>query len=165
MEDLRYWIWLSRIENVRKKVLYDLLEEYRLPEKIWNLNKDELIQLGLSKAIADNITNEEYKRNLDKYLQYMKKNRIEIITIYSRYYPENLKEIYDPPLSIYVKGNKEILNNLGIAIIGCRKATMYGENTAKKFAYNLSKANINIISGGARGIDTYAHLRYLGGKR
>jgi len=111
--------------------------------------------------IVDKIIDPKYKKNLDKYLEYMDKNNIDIITIYDEDYPNNLKSIYDPPISLYIKGNKKILNDKSISIIGCRKCTKYGENIAKKFAYNLSLNNINIISGLARGIDTYAHMGAL----
>jgi len=159
MQELAYWIWLSRIENVGKKRIFDLLQRYKTPEKLWNASKEELISLGISEKKAEKITKIEYKQNLDKYIEYMRKTGIHLITINSEYYPYALKNIYDPPIAIYVKGNKEILNNFAIAIVGCRKASKYGEDISKNFAYELSKANINIISGGARGIDTCSHLR------
>ena len=88
----------------------------------------------------------------------MEKNDIDIISINEEKYPKILKEIYDPPISLYVKGNTEILNNKSIAIVGCRDATEYGKKAAKYFSYNLSKDGINIVSGLARGIDSYAHI-------
>ena len=88
----------------------------------------------------------------------MEKNNIDIISIQDKDYPSLLKEIYDPPICLYIRGNKKILNNESIAIIGCRDASDYGLNVANEFAYNLSKQNINIISGLARGIDSEAHL-------
>ena len=88
----------------------------------------------------------------------MEKNNIDIISIQDKDYPSLLKEIYDPPICLYIRGNKKILNNKSIAIIGCRDASDYGLNVANEFAYNLSKQNINIISGLARGIDSEAHL-------
>lgn len=158
MKELKYWIWLSRIENINKKIILKLLEKYKTPETIWNITKQELISLGISTKNADRITDIRYKQNLDKFIDYMSKNNIEILTLEDESYPKSLKEIYDSPISIYVKGNKEILNERSIAIIGCRQASKYGEKVAKEFAYNLSKHNINIISGGARGIDTYSHI-------
>ena len=87
-----------------------------------------------------------------------KKNNIEIVSILDDEYPNILRNIYDPPIFLYLKGNKKILNKMSIAIIGCREARDYGKKIAKNFAYNLSKNNINIISGLAKGIDTCAHL-------
>ena len=88
----------------------------------------------------------------------MKKNNIDIISIEDKQYPNILKEIYDPPIYLYIRGNKEILNNKSRSIVGCRKATDYGRKVARDFAYNISKQDINIISGLAIGIDSEAHL-------
>ena len=86
---------------------------------------------------------------------------IEEIVIKSKEYPEQLKNIYDAPLKLYVLGNKNLLKQKGIAIIGSRNATEYGKRTALKLATELSENGINIISGLAIGIDTYAHLGTL----
>lgn len=88
----------------------------------------------------------------------MQKNNIEIISIEDKEYPQLLKEIYDPPICLYVKGNKQILNKRALAIIGCREASNYGLKVAQEFAFNISKQNINIVSGLARGIDSASHL-------
>lgn len=88
----------------------------------------------------------------------MIKNGVDIVSIYDKEYPRILKQIYDFPISLYIKGNKTILNNQSIAIIGCREASEYGMKAAKYFAYNLSKNNINIVSGLAKGIDSYSHI-------
>ena len=73
--------------------------------------------------------------------------KIEEIFIENKEYPEQLKNIYDPPLKLYVLGNKEILNQKGIAIVGTRKATEYGKKVAFQFAKKLCEKGINIISG------------------
>ena len=88
-------------------------------------------------------------------------NEIKKITIESEKYPKLLKQIYDPPKCLYIAGNIEILNNLGIAIVGCRDATEYGKKAATYFSYNLAKQNINIVSGLAKGIDSYSHIGAL----
>lgn len=87
--------------------------------------------------------------------------QIEEISIESQEYPQRLKNIYDPPKKIYVLGNKQILNKKGIAIVGCRKATEYGKRVALKISKELAEQGINIISGLALGIDTYAHIGSL----
>lgn len=164
MEDIRYWVWLSRIEGLNPKVLNDLIKKYKYPKVLWNSTKEELIQEGMKETYANKITDSKYREGLDRYLEYMKNNNIELINIYDKYYPDKLKVIYDPPAILYVKGNKEILKEKAIAIVGCRLCTKYGENMAKKLAYNLSLNNINVISGLARGIDTYSHIGCIKGK-
>jgi len=73
--------------------------------------------------------------------------RIEEISIENELYPEQLRNIYDAPLKLYVLGNKKILKHKGIAIVGCRKATEYGKRVALQISKKLSECGINIISG------------------
>lgn len=86
---------------------------------------------------------------------------IEEISIKNNKYPIQLRNIYDPPTKLYVLGNKDILNERSIAIVGSRNATKYGKSIAAKMAKELTDAGINIISGLALGIDTCAHLGSL----
>ena len=72
---------------------------------------------------------------------------IEEIGIESENYPENLKQIFDAPLKLYVLGNKGILKQKGVAIVGARNATEYGKKVAFQFSRKLSEKGINIISG------------------
>ena len=83
--------------------------------------------------------------------------KIEEISINSKEYPQNLKNIYDPHKKIYLIGNKDLLYQKGIAIVGARDATQYGKKIAYNLAKELSEQNIVIISGLAIGIDSYAH--------
>lgn len=87
----------------------------------------------------------------------MEQNKIKKIMIWDKEYPQILKEIYDPPICLYVIGNVEILNKNNIAVVGCRECTDYGKKAAKYFGYNLANEGINIVSGLARGIDSYSH--------
>lgn len=82
---------------------------------------------------------------------------MKIIEYFSKEYPERLREIDNPPTRLYVLGNEKILNETGIAVIGSRNNTQYGEEMCKKFTKSLVEYNINIISGMALGIDSIAH--------
>lgn len=120
---MKYWIWLSRIEGLGPIKTKELLEKYKTPEKIWELNKEELLNIaGIGEITAEQILNEEYRKNLDMYIEYMKKYNIGIITISDPDYPERLKNIYDPPIVLYYKGNIQLLTKQNIlAMIGCRR--------------------------------------------
>ena len=83
---------------------------------------------------------------------------IEEISIKNNEYPNQLKNIYDPPAKLYVLGNRSILNQKNFAIVGSRKATEYGKKVAMQISKELSENGLNIVSGLARGIDSYAHL-------
>lgn len=164
MKEIEYWIWLSRIEGVNPKVLNDLLKKYNEPKVLWNKTKEELLEDGIKEKYVYEILDNKYKENLNLYLKYMNENGIHIITIKDKEYPDKLKVIYDPPIVLYVKGNKKILNDKAIAIVGCRMCTDYGKTIASKLAYNLSLNNINVISGLAKGIDSFAHKGSLSSK-
>ena len=73
--------------------------------------------------------------------------QIEEISINNEDYQKQLKKIYDPPIKLYALGNKKILSETGIAIVGSRSATEYGKKVAFQIAQKLSEKGINIISG------------------
>lgn len=159
LETKKYWIWLSLLKNLSIKKKNKLLEIYKNPENLYNTNKENLLKVdGIGEKYAKYILDETIKKDVYKHIQYMEKYNIDIISIKDKEYPQMLKNIYDPPLSLYIKGNKEILNKDTISIIGCREASTYGKSAAKYFSYNISKQNYNIASGMANGIDSYAHI-------
>ena len=162
IEEKKYWVWFSLIKNIGVKRKQILLEKFLNPKKIYNLNKKQLLKVkGIGESLVNDILNIETKKEVEKHIEYMNINNIDIISINDNEYPQILKQIYDPPISIYVKGNKQILNNKNLAIIGCRDASNYGKKAAKYFAYNLAKEGYNIVSGLAKGIDSFAHIGNL----
>lgn len=159
IEEKRYWIWFTLIKGLGNKRKQKLLKIYKNPQKIYYLKKEELMNIcGIGEQIVDKILDRSIKNVVNKYIEYMENNNIDIITIMDENYPQNLKQIYDPPIILYVKGNKKILNNKAIAIIGCREASEYGKKAAKYFGYNIAKEGVNIISGLAKGVDSYSHI-------
>ena len=147
---------LRKVGNVSKK---KLLDKYKEPERIYNLTYEELTEeKWLNDRKIENILDEEIRNNLNKYIENMIRKEMDIITINESLYPQRLKEIYDAPVCIYIKGNKSILNKNIIGIIGCREASEYGRKAAKYFSYNLSKKGIVIVSGLAKGIDSFSHI-------
>lgn len=165
MDNRIYWIWISSIKGIGIKKLNLLLKEYGNIENLWNLDKNKMKK---NKYIGENtifrLLNNEYKIKAYKYLEYMIKNKINIVSIQDYKYPKQLKEIYDPPTAIYVKGNIDILqkNNL-ISIVGSRQCSYYGRKIALELSKYLSDKNITIVSGLAKGIDSYSHMGALKG--
>ncbi len=89
---------------------------------------------------------------------------MKVIEIGNKNYPQKLLNIYNPPKKIYLIGNERILNDFSIAIVGTRNCSKYGEKIAKSMAYNLSKHSVNVVSGLAKGIDSFAHLGTIIGR-
>lgn len=159
LKEKKYWIWLSLIPNLGNKKKEILLKAYKDPEVIYRLKEEELLNIkGIGEKTIKNILDDNIKASIEKHMEYMLKNNINIISIYDKEYPHVLKEIYDPPITLYCKGDKSILNEKSIAIVGCREASEYGRSAAKYFAYHLAKQDIHIISGLAKGVDSYAHI-------
>lgn len=85
----------------------------------------------------------------------------DILTLRDERYPKNLLEIYDPPPVLYVRGELAAADTLKIAIVGSRRGSSYGRSVTKRISRELAAAGVTIVSGMARGIDTYAHLGAL----
>ena len=147
---------IQGLGSIRKQIL---LKRYKTPEKIYTLKKEEILQIkGFDEILAENIICKENRENVKREIDFMQKENIKILTIEDKAYPQILKTIYDYPVSIYIKGNEKILNMPAIGIVGCRESTSYGKKVAQYFAYHLSKRNISIISGLAKGIDSQSHI-------
>ena len=96
--------------------------------------------------MSDVISNDVIKKDVFRHYKFMRENDIDIIGFEDKEYPDLLREIYSPPLNLYIRGNKNILNGVNIAIVGCRDASNYGRDITLRFAFDLSKKNINIVS-------------------
>lgn len=161
MEKTKYWIWFSRIKNLGSIKKQELLKRYKI-EKIWNLKQKELMSIdGIGEKTAKEILNPKYKMGLENIINQMKKEKIRLINIDDANYPEKLKQIYDKPISLYVKGNVEILSSFSLAVIGCRQNSKYGEEVTKAVTKGIVKNNIVTISGLAKGIDSICHKSTL----
>ncbi len=155
-------VWISLIKNLGIKRYQKLIKVFGSKANLWNASESELVKIeGIGTKFSKVISNKQIKVDVKRHLEYMKKHSIDIIFIEDKEYPKLLKDIYNPPLCIYIIGKKEILNNVGIAIVGSRDATEYGKSVAKDFAYKLASSKVNIVSGLARGIDSYAHIGVL----
>ena len=159
----KYWIWFSLIQNIGSIRKQKLLEKFKTPDVIYKLSKKQLMQVEeIGEKTAENILDKSIREKIDNHSEYLKKNQIQIITIQDKEYPKLLKQIYDCPISIYVKGNIELLNHESIAIIGSRECSNYGKDAAKYFGYHLANNNKCVVSGLAKGIDSFAHMGALG---
>lgn len=158
-QKIEFKVWISLIKNLGITRYKKLIQGFGSKENLWNASECELKKIeGIGTKLAKAISDNEIKQDVKRHIEYMQKHSIDIISIEDKDYPELLKQIDNPPLCLYTIGKKEVLNQTNIAIVGSRDATEYGKDVAKKFAFNLSCNGINIVSGLARGIDSYAHI-------
>lgn len=166
---MNYWLWLSCLKGIGSIKKQALLKKFdNDPEKIFKAAKEELLNIdGIGVKTADEIFNNKDVELINKMEKYMRINQIKQVNFYDEDYPRQLKNIYDPPITLFYKGNINLVNEMCISVVGSRKATQYGLNTAYQIGKDLVVNNIVVVSGMARGVDTKAHqgaLRVKKGK-
>jgi DNA processing protein len=135
-----------------------LFERIPQVEDIFRASLTELEATGLPAASAQSIALGDSLRLADEELRKLAKSPgVALVTLGSEFYPAHLAEIYDPPLVLYVRGERRILLDPAIAVIGTRHPTPYGLGMAERLAQDLANCGLVIISGMARGIDSIAH--------
>ncbi|QUH20848.1 DNA-processing protein DprA [Alkaliphilus sp. B6464] len=151
-------VWLSYIEGITNKDIRNLVDYFHNLEDIWVADEKHISNaLNKRRIIMDKIIKNRNEQFITKILKNLDDNNILPLTIFDDKYPSKLKNIYDPPCVIYIKGNKIKFDVPLIAIVGSRKSTPYGRWAAYQFARELTKWDVGIISGLALGIDTYGH--------
>jgi len=119
---------------------------------------------GIGADLASRLAAWEESSRVEDERAQVEKLGLTVLTPADEAYPESLREIYDPPLVLYVKGKIPSTWPRGVAVVGSRETSHYGLETAKKLGYQLAYAGVPVISGLARGIDTAAHLGALAAK-
>lgn len=155
MASIKYWIWLSALERLKPKTKNLLIEHFSDPLSIYYANESEY-------SFIPNITKRELEALRDKNLEPAERileqcdaKGISIMTLGDAHYPARLKNTYDPPVVLYVKGKLPWIDEeAAIAIVGTRKASPYGIKTARSFGYELTKSGGLVVSGLAAGVDT-----------
>jgi DNA processing protein len=146
---------LPRIGPMRVK---KLLEKFPSPSAILGAGINQLQSVtGIGPETAAFLHQWEDHCDLTKELNEVKERGLTIVSQADEDYPKPLRNAYDPPLVLYVWGKLEERDQHSIAVVGSRRATMYGRNATKKLSFQLADAGFTIISGLARGIDTTAH--------
>ncbi|WP_455538214.1 DNA-processing protein DprA [Terrisporobacter sp.] len=166
MDKKDIYLYVKSIKGISSITLGKIIEEVGSIEEILKLNEKDIYNLkNISLNIKENLVKYIRCLNLDEIKEELDNNSIRYICIEDEEYPKNLKNIYNPPLLLFYKGDLSIINNnLNIAMVGSRKPTSYGIYCAEHISYELSEKNINIISGIAFGIDSCCHRGCMRGK-
>lgn len=165
MNELDALLILNAVPGIGSAHIRKLLEHYGLAARVLTLSENDLVSSQIVSAkTASHIAGFPKDQFLQKEHDLITRHHIRIIPLGDESYPANLKEIPDPPMVLYVKGNIPENIALSVAMVGSRKASLYGLSVAQQFAGQLASAGMNIVSGMARGIDTAAHRGALKSK-
>jgi len=166
MSSLKYWLWLSTRSGIGLVRVQALLEHFGTPGKIYQAQSRDYLDIN---GIKPEDIEQLKQKNLDtvnKIISSCAEIGCRIITFQDSDYPDRLRNIYDPPLVLYVMGTlPHIDDEPVVGVVGTRNCTPYGINAAESTGYKLSKSGIVVVTGLARGIDTAASTGALRGGR
>jgi len=143
------------------KRLRDLLKVTKTTDKAWSATALDFKKIGLSGESFGKFAKFRGEFDVKTYLIKLKQKGVEIVTQEDTDYPDLLKKIDSPPIVLFTKGNKKLLNEKSIAVVGSRKTTSYGREVTQMLVSDLVRANIVITSGLALGVDSVAHRSAL----
>lgn len=153
-QNLHFWLALKLIPRLSIKKKIKLVEKFGLSSLFNSPPSQKVLSITDKQYHALIKPNWDYINNI---VSQSNKVNAQIITFDDVCYPRLLKEIYDPPLVLFLLGNAELLNHDQVAIVGSRGASVYGREKAYSFAFQLSRLSITVTSGLALGIDASAH--------
>ncbi|MBI2877401.1 MAG: DNA-protecting protein DprA [Candidatus Tectomicrobia bacterium] len=157
-DERAYWVALSLIPRVGRVLFKRLVDRFGSPKSVLSAPWGQLAQVeGIGEKTAREIAAFDWERDLERELDQIEKRQISLITLPDPTYPSPLRTIPDPPPLLYVQGTWEESDALAIALVGSRSPTSYGKLMAERLSQGLAELGIVVVSGLARGIDTYAH--------
>lgn len=161
-QDLIDWLRLVLIPEIGSRRGKRLLEKFGAPKAILEAPLKDIAEVeNIGIGVAKKIVEGRGRVDLSRQIKLIEKNNITLIPLNSEAYPANLKSIFDPPLVLFVKGEILPQDYFSIAIVGTRLASFYGRTMSEKLSRQLSEKGFTIVSGGARGIDTFSHQSAL----
>lgn len=153
-------IWLNLVFNNNYSTILSLLNELNLAE-VFNLPIKTWKEFDIQNETLEKLESTKLKDSATEVLNFCNNNNIKIVNIFDSYYPINLKNIQNPPTILYYLGELSSIDECSISVVGSRNYTEYGRIATEKLVAELAKNKVTIVSGMARGIDTYAHTTAL----
>ena len=167
MAGLKYWVWLSEVKGLTNRSRLLLLDHFGTPENVYYADEDEYRLVSGIEPRQIALLAEKSTEQADRILGACSRLGLRLLTMQDADYPTRLRNIFEPPVLLYVKGNLPVIDEeVAIAMVGTRKATPYGVEAAEKIAYGLCRQGALVVSGAAAGIDSASHRGALraGGK-
>lgn len=158
MAQLKYWLWLANLPKLNNQMKLALLEHFGEPDKIYYGEKEEYFLVpGMNRTAAEILENKDLEP-ADRILGDCDRLGLRIITMRDVEYPDRLRNIYDPPLLLYVQGRMPRFDEeVAVAMVGTRRASPYAMEMGEKLAFQMAGLGAVIVSGLAAGGDAAAH--------
>ncbi len=159
---VREFIALTLVHGLGANRIRLLMRVVDHPQEIFRLGRKALERIeGIGSVLADAILKFNGWQEVDEILDQTHRSGARLISFLDKDYPLLLREIYDPPILLWIRGEDKVLNNHGVAVVGTRRCTTYGLNKAEYFSRALAERGLNVVSGLALGIDAAAHRSTL----
>lgn len=157
MSALKYWVWLAEVRGVSNQTRLALLRHFGTPEDVYFADEGEILLAdGMTREQAAKLKDHDLKA-ADRILADCQRLGLRILTFQDAEYPGRLRNIYDPPCLLYVKGRLPVFDEeVVVSVVGTRDCTPYGISCAEKFGYGLTRGGAVVVSGLAKGIDAAA---------
>lgn len=154
---LKYWVWLAELPGLKGPSRLALLRHFGSPEDIFFADREELLLAeGVSPAQAELAMNRDLSA-ADRVLADCQRLGQRILTIQDAEYPQRLRNIYNPPVLLYVKGRMPAMDEeAAVAVVGTRDSTPYGDASAERLGRELAASGAVVVTGLARGVDAAA---------
>lgn len=163
MESRIYELWLLNSSIIPFSSKMKLITYFENSFNLYNASRTQLLSSGLLKeAMVEALLEDKNRRNIEKDYENFMRSPYSFMTSESEGYPRQLLDIFDPVYGFFYYGKLPELRN-GVAIVGARRCTAYGKKMAKELATGLGQAGITVISGMARGIDSFSHMGCIEG--
>jgi DNA processing protein len=161
---MKDWIALNMTPGVGPRAATKLLERFGSPDAVFQARRTELEQLRLRPETIESILKREFEAKAVEELENIKQIGGDVLILDDGSYPALLREIADPPITLYVKGDwQACFAQPCVGVIGSRLCSTYGTNASEMLSRDLASRGVTIISGLARGIDTSAHRGAIAG--
>lgn len=160
-KDIKYWVGFSLISGIGRVRLGQLEKHFGDLEAAWQAAPTDLKHSGLDSGSIRTITSRRPDISLDAGMEKLDRYGVKALTFHDAEYPSRLKEIYDYPPILYVRGSLLSEDEWCLAVVGTRRATVYGRQVTEEIVTDLARNKITIVSGLARGIDSIAHRSAL----
>lgn len=157
----KYWIAFARVSRVGRARVQQLEEHFGSLEPAWRASAGELKAAGLDSGAINAIAAARDKVDPDAEVEALARHGVRALTWHDDEYPKRLREIFDRPPVLFVRGTLIAADEWAVAVVGTRRVTVYGRQVAEEMARGIASNRVTVVSGLARGVDAVAHRAAL----